>query len=317
MRSRLIFKFLFPILIIFVVTAFILFEKAEEIIRNEMIERAQVLINDFVQLQTTQHVANESNFSLTDTQKTEQIFGSLEAELKTREVLRIKVWDKYGTVIYSDNKEIVGKNFSDNAPFQEAIGGNIAADIKKPTEPENIDVVGYGQLMEVYVPVFLEDERNPAGVVELYYTMDFLNQNIRQAQISILGIIGVAFVVIDILLIIFFWFIILKPLFNLNKTATLISQGKLSQRAESVSKDEIGQLAGNFNKMTESLLEARRLPESILQSMKDGLFVVDVEGNITDINEAALSALGYAKEELVGKPVSIVFEKIANAKSQK
>ncbi len=102
---------------------------------------------------------------------------------------------------------------------------------------------------------------------------------------------------------------LIRPLRMIQEDAESIVAGDLTRRAEVRSKDEIGRLAKSFNRMTERLLEARDLPENILVSMKDGLFVVDTNGNITDVNKAALDLLGYKKEELVGRPLSKVLVK--------
>lgn len=98
-----------------------------------------------------------------------------------------------------------------------------------------------------------------------------------------------------------------KPLKELQDTAEAIAKGDLTKRAEVKGQDEIARVADAFNKMTERLLEARRLPENILRSMKDSLFVVDTKGKITEANQSALEALGYKKEDLIGKPISKVF----------
>lgn len=87
-----------------------------------------------------------------------------------------------------------------------------------------------------------------------------------------------------------------------------VTQGNLDKRTDATSKDEVGQLAKAFNQMTESLLEARRLPDNILRSMKDSLFVVNNQGNIIEANQAALDVLGYKKEELVGRPIKDIFK---------
>ncbi|MDG2125058.1 MAG: ATP-binding protein [Verrucomicrobiales bacterium] len=48
---------------------------------------------------------------------------------------------------------------------------------------------------------------------------------------------------------------IVKPIQRVTETATKISEGDLSRRVEVVSSDEIGELARDFNKMTEALAE--------------------------------------------------------------
>jgi nitrogen fixation/metabolism regulation signal transduction histidine kinase len=101
---------------------------------------------------------------------------------------------------------------------------------------------------------------------------------------------------------------IAKPLKELQETAEAVAKGNLSKRAKVRSNDEIGRVAAAFNRMTDFLLEAQNMPKSILQSMRDALFVVDTKGNITEVNQAALKALGYEKEELVGQPLNKVLK---------
>lgn len=107
--------------------------------------------------------------------------------------------------------------------------------------------------------------------------------------------------------------IISRKIRALRSVISAVSKGETEKRAKVGAKDEIGILAKDLNKMVESLQEARRLPENILRSMKDGLFVVDTKGNIQEVNRAILEMLGYKKEELVGKPLSVVFTKRADS----
>jgi len=106
---------------------------------------------------------------------------------------------------------------------------------------------------------------------------------------------------------------IVEPIIKVQNAALEVARGNLDKRVEVVSRDEIGQFAVAFNQMAdkvqEAYSEARRLPENILRSMKDSLFVVDTEGKITEVNQAVLDQLGYTKEELIGKPINTVFHK--------
>ncbi len=99
------------------------------------------------------------------------------------------------------------------------------------------------------------------------------------------------------------------PIKELSDVSERISAGNLKMRSGIKSKDEIGRLAASFNRMADNLLEARHFPENILHSMKESLFVVDTQGNISKVNRAALKILGYKKGELLGKPIRRVFAK--------
>lgn len=105
-----------------------------------------------------------------------QIFSNYFEGIKNEETVRIKVWSKNGTIIFSDGNVSVGDNFSTNPRFQTAIQGQVNTEIKEPIDPENISEMGFGQLMEIYVPIYL-DYAEPVGVIELYFSMDKINES--------------------------------------------------------------------------------------------------------------------------------------------
>lgn len=218
-------KFLILIAVVFAVLAFVLNYQISAIIKREMIERAQVFIADFIKFQARQHIESPADFSLTDPVKTEQVFNRVLDEVRTKEVIRIKAWNKDGTVIFSDDKSIVGQNFVQNQDFQKAISGKVAVDIKEPLKPENVAEKGYGQLMEVYVPIIFSGESKPAGVIEVYYNLDLLNRNIRQAQLEIGGVLFISFLTLGFIMWLLVRFMIVKPLKKLESEVLEIRRG--------------------------------------------------------------------------------------------
>jgi PAS domain S-box-containing protein len=94
-----------------------------------------------------------------------------------------------------------------------------------------------------------------------------------------------------------------QPIRELVRATKEIAGGDLNKRARIESKDEIGELAVAFNKMTETLsgtLVSKGYLDSIIKSIADTLLVADSHGKITKTNQAALDMLGYAESELVG-----------------
>ncbi|HHT9117690.1 MAG TPA: ammonium transporter, partial [Candidatus Hypogeohydataceae bacterium YC38] len=57
---------------------------------------------------------------------------------------------------------------------------------------------------------------------------------------------------------------------------------------------------------TQELSREKRYTESVIKSMKESLVVTDTQGNIRDVNPTIEALLGYKREELVGKPLSIL-----------
>ncbi|HHT9120218.1 MAG TPA: ATP-binding protein [Candidatus Hypogeohydataceae bacterium YC41] len=60
---------------------------------------------------------------------------------------------------------------------------------------------------------------------------------------------------------------------------------------------------------TQQLALAKKFTEGIIRSMRNSLLVTDMKWNIRDVNPQLESLLGYKREELLGKPVSILIPK--------
>lgn len=102
------------------------------------------------------------------------------------------------------------------------------------------------------------------------------------------------------------------PLNILTTAAREIGDGKLDQRINLNSKDELGKLADSFNKMTENLSESmvsRSYVNNILQSMGDMLVVTSNTGMVIMSNRAVYDKLGYSKGDLEGIEVWDLFRK--------
>lgn len=91
---------------------------------------------------------------------------------------------------------------------------------------------------------------------------------------------------------------IIRPLNRLVETSVAVAAGDLEQRTGIQRKDEIGSLASSFDVMTERLEERNReLIEqasklvAILNSIADGVIVLDTEGQIITSNPAAQQVL--------------------------
>lgn len=205
-------KFLIPIFLVFVVIALFLSFQIGAVLKQTAIEQTSSLVVNFVQTQAEQHLASGADFSLIDPQKTQQSFSGIMDEVRTKDVVRIKVWDKDGTVIYSDDQTIVGKKFPDNKEFREAIEGKPEIEIVEPIKDENVDEKGYKQLMEIYVPITLTGSSNPDGVIETYYNIDSLNKGIKEARVSVLAISLFIFLVLAIIVWFLFKLLVIKPL---------------------------------------------------------------------------------------------------------
>jgi PAS domain S-box-containing protein len=99
-----------------------------------------------------------------------------------------------------------------------------------------------------------------------------------------------------------------RPILALQNGAARFGRGELDVRLDDSAGDELGQLAGEFNKMAEALVEQqthlRRRAEQFFNLSPDLLCTVNSTGRIQDLNPAWDMTLGYAREELKGRLLS-------------
>ncbi len=121
---------------------------------------------------------------------------------------------------------------------------------------------------------------------------------------------------------------IVRPVRELTATAAKIAGGDLEAKAEITSRDEIGILAAEFNRMAERILQLRRsdfgrlvvaqqTTEAAIDSLFEPVLVTDGEGKVTRLNRAAEALFG-AKAGAIGKPIAEVArdQRIAMAVSE-
>lgn len=98
------------------------------------------------------------------------------------------------------------------------------------------------------------------------------------------------------------------PLRQMAGFAKSVAQGELHRRLPVRTRDELGELAGALNAMAADLdgtlrrleAEGQRI-RAIMESMAEGLLVIDARGRISLINPAAEALLGLKKEAVLGQ----------------
>jgi len=108
------------------------------------------------------------------------------------DIIRFKVYNPKGVVIWSDDKRLVGKSFADNPELLDAINGKVVADMSHLDKQENVFDQNYtSSAIEVYVPIYAAVGGELLGVVETYKRPDTLFRDIRKARLVVLlGALG-------------------------------------------------------------------------------------------------------------------------------
>jgi two-component system, NarL family, sensor kinase len=108
-------------------------------------------------------------------------------------VVRVKVWDRDGRIVYSDASELIGSRYQLGDDELEAMrDGRIVAEVSDLSKPENRFERQYGKLLEVYLPIASSGE-DPL-LFEAYQRYDAVTANGAQlwrsfAPISLGGLL--------------------------------------------------------------------------------------------------------------------------------
>lgn len=110
-------------------------------------------------------------------------------------LVRIKVWDTAGRVVYSNNRAQIGQSFPINGNLHAALSGRRAMDISDLSQSENAgDRAGYSALLETYIPI-----RTSAGVIgayEAYSDLTALNLQLDETRRTIWISVAAGFVLL-------------------------------------------------------------------------------------------------------------------------
>ncbi len=137
-----------------------------------------------------------------------------------------------------------------------------------------------------------------------------LTNKLEQAN-YVIAFVSLICILLSILIALYVYRSIAKPLKNLNNSARRIGEGNLDEKIPVTSTDELGELTSTFNSMASNLKKrtlARDYLDNIIESIRETLIVADNEGTIVGINKAGLDMLHFTKEEVIGTPVKDYFD---------
>ena len=147
----------------------------------------------------------------------------------------------------------------------------------------------------LYSAVRIEQDGLPCGVVRLSVPLEAIEANLGEVrQAAFLATIGVTLAAI--LLAFILARRVTRPLSELTASSKRIAAGDLNSRLVPATQDEVGDLARAFNQMSDRLQRQIRALETertraaaILEQMSTGVGIVDEQGRLDLMNDAAAS----------------------------
>lgn len=100
-----------------------------------------------------------------------------------RKVVRFKLWDRNGAILYSSDHAQRGRRFPVEGARAAALAGELQARLSRLEQPDNLtERARWPQLLEVYVPLKLDGSAEVELVAEFYHATDNLLRDIEQAR---------------------------------------------------------------------------------------------------------------------------------------
>lgn len=144
-------------------------------------------VTPYMQELAVQPSLHEGNVAFFDRLLSDSLLG--------QEIMSFKVWTTEGTIVYSQQHEVIGQSFPIEGGLAEALSGEVYAEISSLERDENVTERPLStRLIEIYAPVRLMGTGEIIGVSEFYQSADGLLAEVRDAQIrSSLVVAGVIF----------------------------------------------------------------------------------------------------------------------------
>jgi len=119
--------------------------------------------------------------------------GALETEIEHRllgrDIVRVKIWDASGTILFSDERRLVGKTYEMSHDLVSAFSGELIWEAPDLSRPENEFERELGELREYYVPVD-DGTQGVELVFEVYEVADNLVATLDSIRTAVWAALG-------------------------------------------------------------------------------------------------------------------------------
>ncbi len=186
-------------------------------------------------------------------------------------VVSIRVYDKSGRVAFSDDEREVGTAVNIAAPEciachpggRSEIGHLRREQIRRFTNSSGDSILGLINPIE-NEPSCAGAECHPQpseqavlGVLDVHMSMSLMESALQDVRTQVAWFTLLIVILITAGTVVFFHLVVNRPIRKLFRGTERVAAGDLDTHIETHTKDELGQLAGAFNRMTDGLKSAR------------------------------------------------------------
>lgn len=155
------------------------------------LERSSQLTGIYMQILMGPHLRRLEAGGWQDEEALEALDQHFRDQAVLEDVPVTKVWRPDGTIVYSNNPKLIGRQFAVADDLKRAMAGEVVSEISELGDDENIYERELApQLMEIYVPVRRRHDGEIYAVAEFYISVGSLSATIDAARLQTWGVVG-------------------------------------------------------------------------------------------------------------------------------
>ncbi len=174
------------------VLGLVLADRVRDHMAGEALQDARTLATTTARLALQPALAPQDLRRPLDRERSRRLTRVVGAGLADTGIQRVKLWNRAGVVVYSDDPEVQGKRFPVGHHLEEALAGEIASELEGTDEAEH----GGGRVVEVYVPLRFAAGGPVVGAFEVYVPWARVADRIERRQRDLLVILAVGLLVL-------------------------------------------------------------------------------------------------------------------------
>lgn len=176
-------------LVVVGVIALVLSFMVSSVLRRDLLDREWITTADYVRVQVLSHLTPAMLANPGTSEAAERFERFFEQVTTMPEVFRVRVYAADGTVLWSDETQLIGRRFADNPHLNRALAGqtvvNMESGVGKEENAGERNV--FARVVEVYVPIMFPQASRVAGAVALYKMPRQVFESIWRSQVTAVG----------------------------------------------------------------------------------------------------------------------------------
>ena len=243
---------------------------------NEAVRTTEAVIRGYID-----PVVPAGGLASATVEKAALINADLERLVSAGQILRIKVWDPNGTVVFSDLPALRGRQFPIEQDLGEALDGEVATEFSNGSDVENVFEHGMAdRLLSIYLPIQSPASGEVVGAYEVYEDAAPIVADIARTRQDVLLIVGG--MALGLLAILFAAF-------------SVASRRLTSQNRRLLEQSEKEQI------LTAEVRRSQARFRSLVQNSADVNMILQTDGTIDYESSSVERVLGFRAEDRLGR----------------